>query len=41
MYQRLALLFADYEEEEIAVLTDWFTRAQGWLFEEALAKIRE
>ncbi|AWT47354.1 MULTISPECIES: MarR family winged helix-turn-helix transcriptional regulator [Streptomyces] len=40
VYQRLGALFADYEDEEIAVLTDWFTRARG-LFEEALQEIRE
>ncbi|MGW7673535.1 MarR family transcriptional regulator [Streptomyces sp. NPDC054775] len=40
VYQRLTALFADYEADEIAVLTDWFTRARG-LFEEALQEIRE
>lgn len=40
VYQRLAVLFADYGPEEIAVLTDWFSRARG-LFEEALREIRE
>ncbi|MFI9155582.1 hypothetical protein [Streptomyces sp. NPDC053367] len=38
--QRLGALFADYEDEEIAVLTDCFTRARA-LFEEALQEIRE
>ncbi|MFF4550689.1 hypothetical protein ACFY1J_42045 [Streptomyces sp. NPDC001406] len=26
-YKRLTALFADYSAEELAVLTDWFTRA--------------
>ncbi|MEU0332369.1 helix-turn-helix domain-containing protein [Streptomyces sp. NPDC006193] len=26
-YQRLAALFSDYSPEELAVITDWFTRA--------------
>ncbi|MFG2195059.1 MarR family transcriptional regulator [Streptomyces sp. NPDC048639] len=39
-YERLDALFADYTPDEIAVLTDWFTRAAG----EArahLAQVRE
>ncbi|MGW2822924.1 MarR family winged helix-turn-helix transcriptional regulator [Streptomyces sp. NPDC001443] len=40
VYQRLASLFGDYEPQEIAVLTDWFTRART-MFEEALHEIRE
>ncbi|MFC9097372.1 MarR family winged helix-turn-helix transcriptional regulator [Streptomyces sp. NPDC002387] len=40
VYQRLTALFADYEADEIAVLTDWLTRARG-LFDEALQEIRE
>ncbi|WP_328499010.1 MarR family transcriptional regulator [Streptomyces sp. NBC_00414] len=39
-YQRLALLFGDYEADEIAVLTDWFTRARA-LFDEELNEIRQ
>lgn len=39
VYERLGALFADYGADEIAVLTDWFTRARG-LFEEALRDIR-
>ncbi|MEV8554496.1 MarR family transcriptional regulator [Streptomyces glaucescens] len=39
VYQRLAALFADYDTEEIAVLTDWFTRARE-LFGEAMQEIR-
>lgn len=40
LYQRLAALFGDYEDDEIAVLTDWFTRARA-LFDEALHEIRQ
>jgi DNA-binding MarR family transcriptional regulator len=40
LYQRLDALFADYDTEEIAVLTDWFTRARE-LFGEAVKEIRE
>ncbi|MFG2951024.1 MarR family winged helix-turn-helix transcriptional regulator [Streptomyces adustus] len=39
VYQRLASLFGDYGPEEIAVLTDWFTRART-MFDEALHEIR-
>ncbi len=40
VYQRLGSLFGDYGPDEIAVLTDWFTRARI-LFAEALHEIRE
>ncbi|MFJ9668693.1 MarR family winged helix-turn-helix transcriptional regulator [Streptomyces sp. NPDC101219] len=39
-HQRLAALFGDYDADEIAVLTDWFTRARA-LFDDALDDIRE
>ncbi|MEU6080200.1 MarR family transcriptional regulator [Streptomyces sp. NPDC047108] len=39
-YQRLDALFADYTPDEIAVLTDWFTRAAGEA-RDHLAKLRE
>lgn len=38
--RRLATLFGDHDPEEIAVLTDWFTRARA-LFDEALHEIRQ
>ncbi|GHE03636.1 MarR family transcriptional regulator [Streptomyces alanosinicus] len=37
-YQRLADLFADYSPEELAVITDWFTRATS-LAHEYLEKL--
>lgn len=40
LYERLAALFASYEADELAVLTDWFTRARA-LFQEALEEIRQ
>ncbi|MFF0203365.1 MarR family transcriptional regulator [Streptomyces sp. NPDC005017] len=40
LYGRLTALFADYEAEELAVLTDWFTRARS-LFLEALEEMRQ
>ncbi|MEU5654619.1 MarR family transcriptional regulator [Streptomyces sp. NPDC047737] len=38
-YDRLGTLFADYGPEEIAVLTDWFTRARAAM-QESLEEIR-
>jgi DNA-binding MarR family transcriptional regulator len=38
-YQRIGTLFADYSPAEIAVLTDWFTRARAAL-QESLEEIR-
>ncbi|MCZ0988231.1 MarR family winged helix-turn-helix transcriptional regulator [Streptomyces diastatochromogenes] len=37
-YQRLTTLFADYSPEELAVITDWFTRATA-LAHEYLEKL--
>ncbi|MFD0417763.1 MarR family transcriptional regulator [Streptomyces sp. NPDC127108] len=39
-YERLGLLFADYGPDEIAVLTDWFTRAKV-LLQDSLDEIRQ
>ncbi|MDQ0933924.1 MarR family winged helix-turn-helix transcriptional regulator [Streptomyces turgidiscabies] len=39
-YARLAALIADYSPEEVAVLSDWFTR-QGRLAREYMDEIRE
>ncbi|WP_327678174.1 MarR family transcriptional regulator [Kitasatospora sp. NBC_00458] len=38
-YERINRLFADYTPDEVAVLTDWFTRAKGLLLE-SLDEIR-
>ncbi|MFG2589146.1 hypothetical protein [Streptomyces sp. NPDC048438] len=38
-YARLGSLFADYGPDEIAVLTDWFTRARSAM-RESLDEIR-
>lgn len=38
-YERLGLLFADYTPDEVAVLTDWFTRAKA-LLQDSLDEIR-
>lgn len=40
VYERLGALFADYGPDEIAVLTDWFSRAKG-LLQESLDEIRQ
>ncbi|MFJ5777067.1 MarR family transcriptional regulator [Streptomyces sp. NPDC093094] len=40
VYERIGALFADYDAAELAVLTDWFTRART-LFQEALETLRE
>ncbi|MFD9903426.1 MarR family transcriptional regulator [Streptomyces sp. NPDC059063] len=40
VYERLGTLFADYGPDEIAVLTDWFTRAKT-LLHESLDEMRE
>ncbi|WP_225826734.1 MarR family transcriptional regulator [Streptomyces naphthomycinicus] len=37
-YKRLTALFADYSAEELAIITDWFTRATG-LAHEYLEKL--
>lgn len=37
-YERINALFADYTEDEVAVLTDWFTRARE-LLRTSLAEI--
>ncbi|MEU0008039.1 MarR family transcriptional regulator [Streptomyces sp. NPDC006314] len=39
LYERLAVLFADYSPDEIAVLADWFTRART-LLQDSLDDIR-
>ncbi|GAA2750258.1 MULTISPECIES: MarR family transcriptional regulator [Kitasatospora] len=39
-YERLALLFADYTPDEIAVLADWFTRARAAM-QTSLDELRE
>ncbi|MGW2252241.1 MarR family transcriptional regulator [Kitasatospora sp. NPDC001660] len=39
-YERVGALFADYTPDEIAVLSDWFTRARA-ILGESLDEIRE
>jgi DNA-binding MarR family transcriptional regulator len=39
-YQRLGALFADYTPDEIAVLSDWFTRARAAM-QESLEEIHD
>ncbi|MFD7907826.1 MarR family transcriptional regulator [Kitasatospora sp. NPDC059722] len=38
-YERVGALFADYTPDEVAVLTDWFTRARA-ILRESLDEIR-